>query len=144
MTATAEDDVTVTKVEFYADGVLITSDTSAPYEVSWWSHTRWGDGAHVLTAKAYDNNGRTTLSSGVGVYTDNTAPQAALVSPSHGALLRGMVMLEATASDNLAVSKVEFLDGWTMLGSSTTAPYVASWNTASSGDGTYKIKVKAK
>jgi hypothetical protein len=57
VSATAEDDMAVARVEFYADGALIGTDTSAPYEVSWDSTTVAG-GSHTLVAKAYDAGGR--------------------------------------------------------------------------------------
>jgi hypothetical protein len=142
MTATASDDVAVAKVEFCVDGRCTHTDTSAPYEGSWWS-LQGVDGAHRITAVAYDTAGRTTLSSAVVVNTDNTSPELTLISPAPGALVRGTVVLEATASDNRGVAKVEFLDGWTRLGSSETAPYVGTWYTTNGWDGAYTLTVKA-
>jgi hypothetical protein len=132
----------VARVEFYADGTLLGTDTSAPYTVSWDS-TSVQDGVHTLAAMAYDHAGNVRTSSAVVVNTDNTVPDAALTSPLHGAWLRGSVSLEATASDSGGVTKVEFYEGATLLGTFTTAPYVMSWNTVGVGEGTHTLTVKA-
>jgi beta-lactamase superfamily II metal-dependent hydrolase len=53
VTASATDAVGVTKVEFYLDGVLKSTDTSSPYAWSW-NTTTATNGSHSLTTKAYD------------------------------------------------------------------------------------------
>lgn len=58
VTATATDNVAVTKVEFFVNGVLKSSDTSAPYEYSWDSKSVQ-NGNVSLMAKAYDAAGNT-------------------------------------------------------------------------------------
>ena len=64
--ATAADDTAVTKVEFYIDGVLKSTDTVSPYAYSW-PTTGVTAGVHSLTAKAYDAAGNVTSSSAVSV-----------------------------------------------------------------------------
>jgi hypothetical protein len=142
VTATATDDQGVAKVEFYVDGTLLGTDTSAPYELSWDS-AAVADGAHSLTARAYDTAGLASTSTAVVVYTDNTPPAAALTSPAQGVFLRGIAMLEATASDNQAVSKVEFYAGSTRIGTASTAPYVLSWSTTGVTSGAHTLTVNA-
>ena len=56
VTATATDNVGVTKVDFYVDGVLKATDTAAPYAFSW-NTTTSSNGAHVLQAAASDAAG---------------------------------------------------------------------------------------
>ncbi|HEX8435936.1 Ig-like domain-containing protein [Archangium sp.] len=140
--AVASDDQAVERVEFYGDGVLMGTDTSAPYALDWDS-AAVTDGAHALTAKAYDTGGRVGSSAEVVVSIDNTPPDAALTSPTQGTFLRGSVVLEATASDNPAVFKVEFYDGWKLLGTDSTAPYTMSWDTGLIPYGTHVLSVKA-
>ncbi|KFE64004.1 Ig-like domain-containing protein [Hyalangium minutum] len=142
VTAAADDDLAVAKVEFFADGTLIGTDTSAPYEVSW-NTSGLTDGAHTLTAKAYDTGGRAGNSAAVAVTVDKTPPDAALTSPAAGALLRGTAVIEATASDNHSVSKVEFYAGATLIGTSYSPPHALTWNTVGVADGTYTLTVKA-
>ena len=141
--ANASDSVGVARVEFFADGALIGTDTSAPYEVSWNTSTL-ADGNHSLTARAYDQVNRTTLSAAVTVILDNTPPDSVqLTSPMPGTYLRGTALLEATASDSVGVSKVEFYRGAALLGTDTTAPYEVSWNTLGAADGAHTLTAKA-
>jgi hypothetical protein len=53
VTASASDNVGVTKVEFYLDGALKSTDTTSPYAWSF-DTTTTSNGSHSLTAKAYD------------------------------------------------------------------------------------------
>jgi len=61
VSATASDNVGVAKVELYADGALIGTDTSTPYSFNW-NIRRLSTGAHQLQVKAYDAAGNATLS----------------------------------------------------------------------------------
>lgn len=142
VTAAADDDFAVARVEFFADGALIGTDTSAPYELSW-NTSSLADGAHTLTAKAYDTGGRVGSSSAVSVVIDKTLPSAALTSPASGAVLRGSTLLEATATDDHAVTQVEFYDGTVLLGTSFSVPYALSWSTVGVADGAHTLTVKA-
>ncbi len=66
ISATASDDVDVAKVEFYADGQLVGTATSSPYQVNWDTSTASRSDLG-LTAKAYDPAGNVTISQGVNV-----------------------------------------------------------------------------
>jgi len=57
--------------------------------------------------------------------------------------MSGTVQVKATASDNTAVGRVEFYDGTTLIGMTTTSPYAASWNTASVSSGSHTLKARA-
>jgi len=72
VSATASDDVGVTKVEFYAGTTLIGTDSSAPYSITWDTGTV-GNGSYSLTSKAYDAAGNSASSSAVSVRVNNTA-----------------------------------------------------------------------
>ena len=64
ITANASDvDGPLQRVEFYDDGVLIGSDTSSPWSISWNATL----GAHALTAVAVDSGNLTTTSSPANV-----------------------------------------------------------------------------
>jgi beta-lactamase superfamily II metal-dependent hydrolase len=73
VTASASDNVGVTKVEFYLDGALQSTDTSSPYSWSW-NTTTATNGAHTLTSKAWDAALNFKLSTGVGVTVSNSLP----------------------------------------------------------------------
>jgi len=139
----AEDDFGVTAVELYAGTTLLGTDTSAPFSVSW--NTRAvAEGAHSLTAKAYDAAGHQAASAAVTVWVDYTPPSADLSAPEQGAVVRGTVQVSATATDNQAVTRVEFYDGSTLLGTDTTVPYGVSWDTRTTGpDGSQWLTIRA-
>lgn len=62
--ATATDsDGTITKVEFYRNGVLVNTDTSSPYSYQWTST----EGTYSIYAKAYDNSSASKNSSTVSI-----------------------------------------------------------------------------
>jgi hypothetical protein len=68
--ALASDTYGVTKVEFWVDDTLLTTDTTASYSASW-NSLSVPDGSHVLKAKAYDAAGNVGTSAQVTVTVDN-------------------------------------------------------------------------
>jgi RHS repeat-associated protein len=76
----ASDDRRVDKVELLADGTVVGTDTVAPYSFLWDSTTK-ANGAHTLSAKAYDDAGNTATSTGVPVTVDNNGFPTVSVSP---------------------------------------------------------------
>ncbi|MBI3130150.1 MAG: M4 family metallopeptidase [Acidobacteria bacterium] len=69
--ASASDNVGVTKVEFYVDGVLKGTDTTSPYSMTLDS-TTLSNASHSLTAKAYDAAGNVATSTSVAFTVNNT------------------------------------------------------------------------
>lgn len=68
--------------------------------------------------------------------TGNSAPTVSITSPANNSSFTapGSVTLTANASDaDGTISKVEFFNGSTSLGTVTTAPYTVSWNNVSAG-----------
>jgi len=81
LSATASDaDGTIARVDFYANGTLLGTDTSSPYSFSW---TNVAAGNYALTAVARDNGGATTVSStrDISVKPANL-PSTAIFTPS--------------------------------------------------------------
>lgn len=70
----------VSKVELYVGGVLLSTDTIAPYSFSWNTTTR-ADGAVTLMAKAYDTKGNVGSSS-ISVTVDNVPDTTTTPTPS--------------------------------------------------------------
>jgi len=81
ISATASDNVGVTQVQFFVDGVLLSTDTTAPYSASW-DTTTGADGAHSLTAQASDAAGNTGISAAVNVTVNTGTPPQGSVSIS--------------------------------------------------------------
>ena len=149
LTATAADsDGSVAKVEFFDAATLLGEDTSSPYSLVW---TPASSGAHSLTARATDSNGAATTSAAVSVAisppagADMTAPTAALSAPAHLATgVTGMLALAATATDNVAVTGVEFqIDGVQIGGVATVAPYAATLDTSLYPSGQHVLRARA-
>jgi hypothetical protein len=65
MKAAASDNVGVTKVEFWVDGVIKATDTSAAYSADWNTSSWAPKSKHSLVAKAYDAAGNVRSSSAV-------------------------------------------------------------------------------
>lgn len=59
---TASDNIRVTKVEIYVDGVLKVTDTATPYTYKW-NIKKAASGSHTISAKAYDAAGNTASAS---------------------------------------------------------------------------------
>jgi hypothetical protein len=73
LSATAVDDVGVSRVDFYVDGALVGSDTTAPYS-SDWDSTLAANGTHAVTAIATDLSGNAGTSAAVSVTVANGQP----------------------------------------------------------------------
>jgi chitinase len=65
MVASASDaDGVVTSVNFYANGTLVGTSTSAPYSFAWQNVAH---GTYTITAKATDDDGLVTTSGGITI-----------------------------------------------------------------------------
>ncbi|MCY1033451.1 Ig-like domain-containing protein [Corallococcus sp. BB11-1] len=62
--------------------------------------------------------------------TDDTqAPTAEITAPATGSFVRSTVAITANAVDDVGVARVDFFNGASLIGSSTTAPFTVLWNT---------------
>ncbi len=82
MMATASDNVSVSRLVFYIDAVA-RSTYSAGAGLYMFNWNTWDDanGAHTLTARAYDNAGNSALSTAVNVTVNNAASAQLVVDP---------------------------------------------------------------
>jgi hypothetical protein len=81
VTATASDNVGVTKMEIYIDGALKTSNTNLTSLTYSWNTTTATNGAHTIISKAYDAATNVGTSSTVNVTVSNTGPTQLLGNP---------------------------------------------------------------
>ena len=144
VSATATDDVGVTKVEFFLDGALQATDTSSPYAWSW-NTLATANGAHTLQSKAYDaaNNVGSSALVNVTVSNDTTAPTTSITAPANNATVSAITSVTASASDNVGVTKVEFFLDGVLESTDTTSPYAWSWDTATATAGAHTLQSKA-
>ena len=139
--ASASDNGSVSKVEFYNGSTLLGTDTSSPYSFSWASVAA---GSYNLTAKATDNQNAATTSAVIAITVGNAAPTASITSPANGATFTApaSVTINATAADaNGTVTKVDFYQGATLIGTDTSTPYSFSWTNVAAG--TYALTAVA-
>jgi hypothetical protein len=78
-----------------------------------------------------------------GTAGDTTAPTVSITSPAAGATVSGTISIQANASDNVSVTRVEFRVDGAVLSSDTTSPYSASWNTTGAANGTHSLTARA-
>lgn len=106
VTATASDNVGVSKVEFFLDGLLQETDATSPY--SWtWNTTTSANGMHSLSSRAYDAAGNSAGSTAVSVTVNNVVDTQAPTAPGNLQLTPGKkkITLSWTASsDNVGVT----------------------------------------
>lgn len=153
VTASASDNVGVTKVEFYLDNVLQATDTTSPY--SWnWNTTASTNGSHALNSKAYDAAGNIGTSATVTVTVSNvadttppTAPTNLVAGPPAQGNPKRRVSLSWTAStDNVGVTGYQI---WRSTNSAGPFSQITTVTTTSYTDGglvsgtTYFYFVKA-
>ncbi|HEX3133381.1 MAG TPA: Ig-like domain-containing protein, partial [Planctomycetota bacterium] len=146
LSATASDsDGSVTQVEFIKDGVVIATDTTAPYAASVSGLTV---GSYVFAARATDTQGLTTTTTGatltVAAAPAPVPPTVALTAPTNGATATAPAAfpLTANASDSDGtITQVEFLQNGLVVANDTTTPYGASLTGLAAG--TYALAARA-
>ncbi|MEZ0393375.1 MAG: Ig-like domain-containing protein, partial [Pseudobdellovibrionaceae bacterium] len=76
---------------------------------------------------------------------DTQAPVASITSPVNGALVKAgsVITISASASDNVAVTKVEIYTNGNLRCTKTAAPYSCSWTVPKRVGRTHQIQVKA-
>jgi hypothetical protein len=149
VTASASDNVGVTRVDFYVNGSLAASDAAAPWTYSW-NTTTLANGNATLRAVAYDAAGNSGLSSTVTVNVanvvapppDTTPPTVSIASPTGGSV-SGTVTVTANASDNVGVTRVDFYVNGALAGTAGAAPYQYAWNTTSLANGSATLRAAA-
>ena len=147
LTANVTDDTEVQQVEFLINGTVVGTDSSSPYSVSW-NSTAVGNGTVNYSVKAVDTSGNPASSGNntLTVKNDAAAPTINFnqpPTPNAGDTVSGQVTLSANASDDIAVTKVEFLVNNLVVATVNASPYTATWNTTQNANGSASIVAKA-
>jgi hypothetical protein len=132
ISASASDNVGVTKVDLLVDGSVAGTMTTSPYALLW-DTTKSPNGTHTLQTKAYDAAGNAGLSAIVSVNVNNPISSAnltvAITNPTNGSSVprNQNVTISAAASDTVTVTKMQFYVNNNLLCTTTTAPYKCGW-----------------
>lgn len=132
VSASAADNMAVTKVELLRNGAIIGTSTTNPYTFVL-NTSLFPNGSTTLQTKAYDSAGNTGVSSTVSVtiqnLSDTTAPSVSITTPLTGSTVskRTTISIAANASDASGVTRVDFYVNSALLCGDTTAPYGCAW-----------------
>lgn len=131
------DNTAVTKVDFYADDYLISTDTTSPYSVSW-NTADVPDGIYSLVAVVWDSI-KSTSCDPVSVMVDNIGNGVIIIQPESGDVVKGIVDTIAEASADTI--RVVFFDNTTSFATDDTGSgfFSASWDTTALTDGVYSL-----
>lgn len=148
LTATASDNDAIASVAFWLGNTpLQPADSTSPYTYDL-DTTQLTNGPYKLTAVARDAAGNETKSAEVNITINNpvpdtTKPTVSITSPASSASIpAGVVTVNATATDNVGVTKVEFFVGnsTTPIVTDTSSPY-SSGTSITLAAGSHTIKV---
>lgn len=140
--ANARDDQGITRVEFYEGGVLIGTDTEAPYTLER-TYTAAQNGRRTVTVRAYDAQGNTAETT-VSFTIDVDLPPTVSLRVNRDTLARdNTVTVTADARDDRGITKVEFYVDGVLRTTDTQAPYTADLSFTFRDNGSRVIRVVA-
>ncbi len=144
LSATAADAFGIAKVEFYRGNSLIATDTTAPF--SFVVNFGAADAGNAsFTAKAFDPQGNSATSAPlvISVAPDTTPPTVSLQASPATVVLPGGTTLNATATDAVGVTKVEFYRGNSLIATDLTVPFSHSLTFGNGDIGNLSFTAKA-
>ncbi len=129
--ANANDNIGVTNVEFYIDGILSGVDATPPYEYVWDTSSLLPGSRHSLSAIAYDAAGNSTQTPEQNVtiaLPDVTPPSVSFIYPRSGQVITENITVSVKATDNVGVTKVDFFVDGAYVHTDSTASYTYYWD----------------
>jgi Leucine-rich repeat (LRR) protein len=165
--SSSEIQITWTPIQYVTDGggyrVLYSSNHLGPYLLSGttagklassfrmvglpYSATPYYIVVQTLT-NAHKNNQSPVLSeysieTSASTLIQDYPPTVALISPVSGAILSGTVALQANASDDKGIAKVEFLVDGVKVAEASSTPYTGTWDAGIYTNGKHVVSAKA-
>jgi len=145
--ASANDDIAVVGVQFQVDGVSVgAEDTSVPYQLLY-DLSGLPSGPHTIGAVARDAAGNigTAAPISVTVAADTLPPTVTLTKPLDGEIISSTALLEATASDDIAVVGVQFqVDGVDAGAEDADVPYQLTFDFSGFPNGPHVVGAIAR
>jgi subtilisin family serine protease len=74
---------------------------------------------------------------------DTTPPTVTVTTPVAGGTVNGMMVIQASAADDVGLARVEIYAGMTLLAAPTAPPFQATWDTTTFADGALTISAIA-
>jgi hypothetical protein len=144
----AADDRQLERVEFYINGILVSSVNATSgnsiYSYAWDTRVLEENSQHSLYFKAIDAAGNESINDAVlftiGGSPDTTPPTLVLLYPQAGDTLSGTVTVSVDVFDNVGVDRVEYYVDGGVLGTgvpnfvATTFPWSFNWDTSDWAD----------
>jgi len=166
--ATASSEIGISKVEFYLDGAKLGEATGTPVAARavsgsaeapaaassastaaysfGWNTMFYPDGKHTLKVIASNTQGKTAQREFrifVRNDTDDQVPTVTITSPLATDKVHFGTTIQATATDDGPIVKVEFYVDGTKIGEDTAAPYSWAWDASGLADGLHEVKAEA-
>ncbi|HSB85847.1 MAG TPA: Ig-like domain-containing protein, partial [Ilumatobacteraceae bacterium] len=143
--AASTDNVGVTGYDVFRDGVQLTTVGSTSYINTGLT----ADTTYSYTVRARDAAGNLSAQTpAVNVTTppvDTVPPSVSMTAPASGSTVSGSITVSANATDNVAVTGVQFLlDGASLGAEDTSAPYSIAWNTTTAPNGLHTLTARAR
>lgn len=103
------------------------------------------DGFLYYLARGAGSVNRIGFTGGGGGGGDTIPPTVSITNPTDGGTVprRSTVTITATASDNVGVTRVEFLVNGALQCTDTTAPYSCNWSVPNPKNQTYQLQARA-
>ncbi|HUS08192.1 MAG TPA: Ig-like domain-containing protein, partial [Bryobacteraceae bacterium] len=145
---TASDNIGVSKIELYVDGLLSGTVTASPYSF-FWNSGAVPNGSHSLMVKAYDaagNNASASVSistSNVLVHTAAPPPTVTITSPTSGSKVVGKTTVGVSASSSIGVAQVSIYVDNVLMYTAAAGPYSYDWNAGKAGKSSHVITATA-
>src|SRR5262249_26525916 len=131
VSVSAADNIGVTKVVLWVNGVAYATDTISPYAFSW-DTTKVPDGTNTLQATAFDAAGNQGNSAKITVTVANNtnAPKVTIASPLNGAVVSGNAAISVSATDSTTVSQITLMIDGKQVAVSSGSTLSYTWNTS--------------
>jgi len=154
ITAYAEDERSVQKVDFFINGNEVHTTSTYPYVYNWNTSGLSDSTSHTIFVRATDGGNNETISPviqvtvypRIGEAGDNVAPTALFLYPIAGSALTGNVDISVDMFDDNNVASAEFyVDGQLALTSppNPQSPWVFTWDSSAKADTlTHSLYVK--
>ncbi len=120
----------ITEVVFFAGNTPIGEDTTAPYEFNWHISSRWAAGNHTVSARAYETNGGSSISSANIELVDMPPMTAQFDSPAqntHFAYPAPIEMQASATAPGSSITRIDFYANNQFVSSDSEAPYTATF-----------------